>query len=67
MKTTKFNLLNSFLNGLPCVLQSKAFRGASVRFDVINSIERESGSNRTYNVTGLVMGTKKTVFVETED
>ena len=58
---TKFNLANAFFSGTPTVLNGRVFR-------VINSIERESGNNKTYNVTGLnPQGEKMTVFVQTVD
>ena len=40
---SKFDLFNAFANGYPM---------PELGFVVINTIQREDGSNRSYNVTG---------------
>jgi hypothetical protein len=60
MKTiSKFALLNAFSNGLPLVV-------GAFQFSVINRIEREDGSNRSYNITGNTANGEKTICVRTE-
>lgn len=58
MKTTKFQLFKAFFNGLPLTIESTTFQ-------VINEIQREDGSNNCYNITGVVNGHNKPVFVRT--
>ena len=56
MKTvSKFNLFNSFANGLPL---------NEIGADVINSIQREDGSNKSYNVEFQALGKVFTVYVK---
>ena len=55
MKVSKFALMMAFFTGAPF---------APLGFDVINSIEREDGSNNSYNVTGITFsGEDKTCHV----
>ena len=57
IKTTKKIMIQSFLNG-------KKFGD---RLDIINSIEREDGSGRNFNLTGFKDGKALTIFVSTLD
>jgi len=41
IKISKFDLFNAFSNGLPL---------KDINADIINSIEREDGSNNSYNI-----------------
>jgi len=50
-------MIQSFLNG-------KKFGD---RLDIINSIEREDGSGRNFNLTGFKDGKALTIFVSTLD
>lgn len=63
MKTTKFKLFNAFTNGVP--FQYSPNGGKMI----INSIERESGNNLTYNISGFETWTKAkiTFFVQCID
>jgi len=47
---TKFEMLNAFLNGSPFVAKRPS---GSLKFKVINSIQREDGSNHSYILGGL--------------
>lgn len=48
----------AFFTGAPIVV-------SKIHFSVLNSVEREDGSNRRYNVTGINhAGQAATVFVE---
>ena len=51
--TTKFALMNAFLNGIPFELDKNNSM-------VINQIQRESGSNHTYNIFGHV---NKSIYI----
>ena len=57
IKTTKKDLLQSFLNG-------KKFED---KLDIINAIEKEDGSGRNFNLTGFKDGKALTIFVSTLD
>lgn len=65
--STKFQLLNAFLNGAFCSLHLQD--GTTVHFKVIDCIEREDGSNHCYNVTGIdqFTGDVVTHFIRTLD
>lgn len=52
MYLSKFNLFNAFMNGTPC---------EEIGGHVISSIEREDGSNKSYNVTFIVNNKKRTL------
>lgn len=59
IELTKFQLFNAFANGKPC---------NELGLNVINAIEREDGSNRSYNVRGDgYMGKELTIHVHTKD
>lgn len=49
---TKWQLMNAFLNGQPLTIPGNFPARQPVLFTVINKIEREDGSNHSYNVTG---------------
>ena len=58
---TKSKLFGAFGAGKPVTL-------GETQFHVLNSIEREDGSNRKYNVTGInPYGHRVVLFVETVD
>jgi hypothetical protein len=57
IKTTKYTLLQSFLNG-------KKFED---KLDIINAIEREDGSGHHFNISGFKDKKEITIFVTTLD
>lgn len=61
MKTTKFTLFAAFSAGYPLRIDNY------VVMTIVNRIERESGDNRSYNVSGIFEGSPKTIFVRTID
>lgn len=59
---TKWQLIQAFLNRTPIIIRE-------VHFRVINSIEHEDGSGRSFNVTGIMenVGETETVYIRTID
>ena len=63
---TKWQLINAFLNGTPLNIITPG--GGVLPFKVINRIEREDGSNHSYNVAGFSMtGAAMEAHIRTED
>jgi len=50
----KFRLMVAFLTGQPLTVYPNITTMVPVDFVVINKIEREDGSNRSYNLTGIL-------------
>lgn len=57
---SKYALLIAFAERRPVTVKG-------IKFAVINKLEHEDGSGRSFNVTGIVNGVNKTVYVRTTD
>lgn len=67
---TKWQIINAFLNGhsLPLTKNFGEQVGPQKALVVVNRIEREDGSNHSYNVTGInLQKQEETVHIRTQD
>lgn len=63
---TKWPLIQAFLSGEPCTVVIPS--GEVLHFKFINRIEREDGSNRSFNIEGFGMtGQPLKAYLRTED
>ncbi len=63
---TKWILIQAFLSGQPCRVVTPG--GEVLQFKCINRIEREDGSNRSFNVEGFGMtGKPMKAHLRTDD
>lgn len=62
---SKFKLLTALGLGTPLTVCTHG--GELVLFSVINGVEREDGSNRSYLVSGIVNGGPRVVCIRTQD
>ena len=57
---TKYTLIIAFLQRTPITINGH-------KLDVINKIEHENGSGKSFNVTGMNNGKSITIYVKTVD